>query len=496
MLFHSVFDVTLPPVLRLIIIISFLSLALFSACKKDTINTSPEETISFNTDSIYFDTVFTTVGSSTRRFSIYNKHNATIKISSLKLAGGSTSIFRLNVNGVPGTEFKNLEIRAKDSMWVFADVTVDPQNTNIPFVVKDSIEFSTNGNFQNIKLIAFGQNAIFHKPKQGENSFYISCDEIWTNDTPHVIYGIALIDSACSLTIEKGTKVYLHSNGAIVALSNASLKVKGTKEEPVFLEGDRLEPAYENLAGQWQGIYLFPLSKDNEVDWAEIKNARLGIQADTLNSVESSNPTLTIRNTTIRNMSSIGISGRGSWIEGTNCVFANCGNYCGTFSLGGTYNFKHCTFANYASQGVDGAALLLNNWFEDNNRNIISRDLEQANFTNSIIYGSQLNEVVLSKSEKGIFNYAFKNCLIKADKKDTNYESAEFTNCKSNEDPKFTSSNEGDFSIKENSAGKDIGDLNTVNEDILYLENDLKMNSRLSDNKPDAGAYEFTTSEE
>ena len=137
-------------------------LALF-ACKKDSLTTSFSDTVSFDTDTLFFDTVFTTVGSSTRKFKIYNHHSNKIKISSIKLAGGTNSIFRLNVNGVPGIEFKDLEIRAKDSMWVYADVTVDPGNTNLPFVVTDSIEFKTNGNFQDVQLVAFGQNAIFHK---------------------------------------------------------------------------------------------------------------------------------------------------------------------------------------------------------------------------------------------------------------------------------------------------------------------------------------------
>ena len=109
-----------------------LCLLTLFACKKDNFTLSNSDTISFSTDTLFFDTVFTTIGSSTRKFKIYNTHNNKIKISKLKLAGGSSSIFRLNVNGVPGTEFKNIEIRAKDSMWVYADVTINPGNTNIP----------------------------------------------------------------------------------------------------------------------------------------------------------------------------------------------------------------------------------------------------------------------------------------------------------------------------------------------------------------------------
>ena len=474
-----------------IAVISILFTIALLSCKKDKYANSINEKISFNTDTLFFDTVFTTVGSSTRKFKIYNKHNSKIKISSIKLAGGESSIFRLNVNGVPGIKFKDLEIRPNDSMWVYADVTVDPGNTNLPFVVTDSIEFKTNNNLQDIQLVAFGQNAVFHKAEIGNSSFYIECDDIWENNLPHVVYGIAIIDTNCSLTIERGTHVYFHNNGAIVALNKGTLKVNGTKDEPVTLEGDRLEPAYDNVAGQWQGIYLFPLSIDNEVNWAIIKNSRLGIQADTINPSASSNPTLTIRNSMIYNCSSIGISGRGSWIEASNCVFANCGDYCGALTLGGNYNFKHCTFGNYAPNSIEKSALVLNNWFEDNNRNIISRDLESANFTNCIIYGSQENEITLSKSDDGIFNYKFRNCLIKVKTSDIDTKTSEFINCSVNKSPDFVDFNLHNLNIKESSAAKDLGEIDEVNDDIINLEFDLNNNSRTDDSKPDAGAYEF-----
>ncbi len=477
--------------LKHITIISILCFTALLACKKNKYTSDIKDTISFNADTVFFDTVFTTVGSSTRKFKIYNKNSKKIKISKIKLAGGSNSIFRLNVNGVSGIEFKDLEIRAKDSLWVYADVTVDPGNTNIPFVVTDSVEFRTNGNLQNIKLIAFGQNAIFHKPGSGANSFFINCDDIWKNDLPHVVYGIALIDTNCSLTIEQGTHVYFHNNGAIVALNKSSLKVTGTKDEPVILEGDRLEPEYDNIAGQWQGLYLFPLSIDNEINWAIIKNSRLGIQADTINPSESSNPTLKIRNSLIYNCSNIGISGRGSWIEGFNCIFANCGDYCGAFTLGGNYNFTHCTFSNYAPNGVDKSALILNNWFEDNNRNIISRNLDAANFTNCIIYGSQENEINFSKRNEGAFNYNFTNCLLKVKTSEINTTTSHFNNCKINKNPDFVNVDNHNFNLNENSSAKDIGELSKVNEDLTNLEYDLNGNSRTIDGKPDAGAVEF-----
>ena len=193
----------------------------------------------------------------------------------------------------------------------------------------------------------------------------------------------------------------------------------------------------------------------------------------------------------IYNCSSIGISGRGSWIEGSNCVFANCGDYCGAFSLGGNYTFKHCTFGNYAPNGIDKSALVLNNWFEDNNRNIIPRDLESANFINCIVYGYQQNEIILSKVDEAIFNYQFKNCLIKVNTSDVDTETSEFVNCVINQTPDFIDVGMHNLNLGENSSAKDLGELNEVNNDIIHLKFDLNNNSRTDDNKPDAGAYEF-----
>jgi len=203
-------------VLKYLYTLSFFCILVLTACKKDSFTTDSSETISFSTDTLLFDTVFSTIGSSTRKFKIYNRNNESIKISSLKLAGGENSIFRLNVNGVPGISFKNLEIKSKDSMWVYADVTVDPSSTNLPYVVKDSLEFETNGNKQDVNLIAFGQNAIFHKAEAGSSSFLLGCNEVWNNDIPHVVYGIAVIDTGCTLRIKKEQKYFSIPTGQLL----------------------------------------------------------------------------------------------------------------------------------------------------------------------------------------------------------------------------------------------------------------------------------------
>ena len=473
-----------------ILIITF---AVLSSCKKDNYADSNKDKINFSTDTLFFDTVFTTIGSSTRKFKIKNPHKKSIIISSLEIAGGDNSSFRINVDGVPGHTFNNIEIRAKDSIWVFAEVTVDPSPGNLPFIVKDSIIFTTNGNIQEVKLIAFGQNAIYHRPANGQTSFVLNCSEVWTSDTPHVIYGVAVIDSMCNLTIEAGTQVHFHNNGALLAYYNGSLRIKGTAEKPVILQGDRLEPWYEDVPGQWLGVYLFPLSFDNSIEWAIIKNARIGIQCDTINSIQSSNPTLTLKNTVIKNCSSIGISGRGADILAYNTLVSNCGEYCGSFTLGGKYNFYHCTFGSYNSSNSDKPAILLNNWYKSPNQSIIVRDLSEANFFNSIIYGNKNNEILLSEEPGGDFNFLFKDCLIKVDNNETESSLPEFVNCIVNQTPDFENVLKNDFHLKDNSNAINRGDINIVNSFISSLGKDLDNSLRTIDGQPDLGVYEYKT---
>lgn len=475
---------------RILVFIVLLSTIIIS-CQKEDYADGNDDKIGFSTDTLYFDTVFSTVGSSTRSFKIRNPHKNAIQITTLKLAGGTNSPFRINVDGVAGKEFENIEIRGEDSIWVFAEVTIDPEASNLPFIVKDSIVFSTNGNIQDVNLVAFGQNAIYHRPAPGKSSFVLDCNETWSNDTPHVVYGIAVIDSMCELTIEAGTQVHFHNNGALLAYYGGSLKIKGTASEPVVLQGDRLESWYENTPGQWLGVYLFPLSFENEIEWAVIKNARIGIQCDTVNLVQSSNPTLTLENSIIKNCSSIGLSGRGTNIAAYNSLIANCGEYCGSFSLGGKYNFYHCTFGSYSSSNSDKPAVVLNNWYKDADQNVITRNLEEANFYNSIIYGSKNNEILLSKEDAGQFDFQFSNCLVRVDNSDTDSNTPEFSNCIVNQSPSFINTSEADFHLDEKSKAINEGQFTIVTNLLPLIGRDLDNNLRTSDGLPDLGVYEY-----
>jgi hypothetical protein len=259
-----------------LLLLSFLSvILLFSACKKedDFIDDSSAK-LSFSADSLLFDTVFTTLGSVTKQIKIYNTNNKSIRISSIKLGNGQNSMFRINIDGNPSYQLDNVEIAANDSMYIFVKLTINPNNQNNPLIVTDSIIFTTNGNIQDVNLVAWGQDAYYHVPNKkiifSDGSFlqysFAGCNLPWPNDKPHVIYGYCVVDSDSTLIIQEGTKIHLAPNAVLWVLDQATLKVNGTLNNKVFFQGSRLDSYYKNLPGQWGKIWLSRLSKDNEIN--------------------------------------------------------------------------------------------------------------------------------------------------------------------------------------------------------------------------------------
>jgi len=482
-------------VVRLTILFGLFLIFLYS-CKKDDFLTETEGKLSFSNDSIVFDTIFTTVGSTTQQLKVFNPHNKPIKISSVTLAGGTSSNYRINVDGVPGTQLKDIELGAKDSMYIFVRVTIDPNSNNTPFVVSDSIIFITNNHQQKVVLAAWGQNAYYHTPTYypGNMSPYsvISSDATWPNDKPHLIYGWVVVDSSFTLNIDAGAKIYFHNNSGLWVYNDASLKVNGTKENPVIFQGDRLESWYKDLPGQWgrlvyngylysMGIWLSAGSKNNEINYAIIRNGDTGIKADTLGN--SANPTLKLRNTIIENMSTSGIYAQGSFIEAENVIVSNAGIHAVILSIGGSYDFKHCTFANYWNYSArQTSSIVLNNYYKDINNNIQIRDLHKADFGNCIIYGNIEEEVFLDKNTNGTFNYKFTNCLLKT-KEDIN-NATYYLNCLKNTDPLFENALLNNFKLKPGSPALDTGNMG-IAIDVPY---DILGSARTIN--PDIGAYE------
>lgn len=472
-------------------LLSFFVLFIFSSCKKDVLLTDSSVKLNFSTDEVLFDTVFTTVGSTTKIFKIFNTNTQTMNISKVFLATGSNSQFRINVDGVSGTSLNDIEIMGGDSLFVFVQVTVNPTGINSPLLIRDSILFETNGNTQHVRLTAVGQDVYLHKPDHFSTTGFppysiITCNDIWTNDKPHLIFGYAVVDEGCTLTMQPGTHVYLNNKAVLWIYKGGTLIVKGDKGNEVSFQGARLEPDYKEVPGQWGKIWLSSGSKNNVIDWAIIKNGSIGVQADTLGA--SANPTLQITNTIIKNMSAAAIYGQGSFIRGNNCVFANCGQYVAALTIGGKYKFEHCTFANFWSSGSQRSTplLALSNYYVDINGITQIRDLDSAYFGNCIMYGNIDEEVGLDSSTfGGNFKYKFDHCIVKTALNIA--DGIHYNTVIKNMDPLFIDASLNNYQLKAGSPAIDQGTTG------IFIGTDLNGVSRPNPNTsiPDLGAYEY-----
>ncbi|NPD45655.1 MULTISPECIES: hypothetical protein [unclassified Lentimicrobium] len=476
--------------LNIFMISALLALVIFTSCRKDeTISSDPSYKLSFSTDSVLFDTVFTTMGSVTKRLMVYNPNENSVVISRVKLAGGSNSPYNINIDGASGTSVSNIEIGGNDSIYVFVRVTVDPVNDNLPLVVKDSVIFETNGNVQDVDLVAWGQDAHFivadqhlnglppfsYIAKEGENIH-------WTNDKPYVIVGYGVVDSAASLTIDAGCKIHFYNNAGMWIYRYGAIQVNGSLEEPVMFQGLRLEQEYQDVPAQWDRIWINESDVNSEFNYAIIKNGTIGIQAETLRTGLGN--TLVLNNTQILNMQGWGIFTRFYQIEGNNVIVANAGSSLLNLTTGGSYQFKNSTFANYWGYDVRKDPLLhISDYFILQNGNeqlVYTGDLENAYFGDCIFYGSLENEILLDKypESTSLFNYNFDYSLLKTPNTNDEY----FTNCIFNKDPIFVNSNVNDYHIDSLSPVKALG---------IPMGNTIDLDGIERGETPDLGAYQW-----
>ena len=413
----------------------FLCLIVLGACRKDFDTIRSSGALEFSRDTIFLDTVFTNISSSTRSLKVYNRSNSNITIPTIALGRGESSFYRLNVDGIAGKSFENIDILAKDSIFIFIEATIDFNQVVNP-IYTDSIVFDAANNSQDVDLVTLVQDAIFYFPERDANrikeTIFLGLDNegneiaingrlleddelIWTNEKPHVVYDFIGVPPGKTLTIEAGSKVFFHTNSGLLVQQDGSLHVNGTQNDPIVFEGDRLEPAFSDVAGQWGTIWLRAGSIANKVNHAIIKNGIIGILVDSIN---GSTPTLDISNTQLYNMSNFGILGRQTHITGENVVIGAAGEAGLACTSGGSYSFTHATFANYWSGFRQFPAVLVNNYFTsiENGLEVANPvDLQAANFVNCIIDGNQNIEFILDRVAGADFNYFVSHALLKFD---------------------------------------------------------------------------------
>ncbi len=458
--------------------------ASFFSCEREFVYRGGEEGLILSTDTVMFDTIFTSIGSTTQNFRIYNPYDEDLVIDGIELTGGDESSFRLNINGYAESELNDVRVRAKDSLFIFVEVTIDPDqvNSNSPIVVSDSIIISTRERRQSVKLIAYGQDVILLKKEKIET-------QTFTKDKPYLISEFIVVDSSQTLTIEAGARLYFQKDACLLVFG--SLKVKGTKDEPVLFAGHRLEEWYEDKPGQWGYIHLLPGSSGTTFDYAVIRNGLMGIIADSVG-LNDDEPLL-INNTKIEHISSFGLLAQSAGIKVTNSLFGDCGTHSLAITVGGDYEFTHCTFANYFAWSFRSTpTVFINNYYMNEQNNVSIVPLKKASFRNCILFGRNVGELGfdLRYPDGDLIGlqpkYLFSSCLLKVSEDMDISDKDHFVDVIKNEDPFFINPFEYNYQLDTLSVVKDVANTEFASE----VPTDILGVNRFDDDGPDIGLYE------
>lgn len=392
-----------------VVFVGLFSLLLFNACRKELeITNDPAARLAFSTDTLLFDTVFTTVGSTTKRIILYNHNKNAIRISSIDLVDETPfAKYRLNVDGSSGNHQSNIEIPGNDSIFMFVEVTIKADNQQLPFLVNDAIVFNTNGNTQKVEVVSYGQNAHFYTDS------VLTGHVIWPNDLPYVIYGGILVDTLGSLTIDPGVRIYLHKDAQIFV--KGTLKVNGTLQDSVTFQGDRLEEEYYNEPGQWNSIQFLPGSLNNEINYATIKGAVFGVITGTF-PFYGIQPELEIRNSIIKYMTITGLFGIGGKINAYNNLIFACGQFNVFSQAGGDYEFIHNTLgATNNFSGRQTASVTFTDYLKITELTFATAPLN-VNFQNNIAWGYLKDEFLFDVKSSNTATLAFEYNLVRSTK--------------------------------------------------------------------------------
>ena len=476
------------------------------ACRSDFETVASKGDLVFSQDTIFLDTVFSTIGSSTFQLKVYNKSNQDISIPSIQLGKGLSSKYRMTVDGMSGNQgklFQDVTLLAKDSLYIFIETTANAADANpTDFLYTDQIQFGSGANLQKVELVTLVKEAVFLFPQRLSNGgketislgnkivegFYLDDNELhFTNQKAYVIYGYAAVPLGKTAVFDAGARVYFHANSGLVVGNNASLQINGRSsltsqlENEIVFQGDRLQANYANVPGQWETVWLGESTNVN-IDHLTIKNASIGLL------IQNNNGTsINIKNTQIYNSAHYGILAKNGKIVAENLVVNNAGEAALACNYGGNYTFIHCTFNNNWNIPNQMAVALSNfklGAVPETNA------LSKATFNNCIIYGSYSNELELNKKTGTAFEYQFNNCLIKLDAKASatnplyqfTNDPAHYNNILLNQDPKFQSSDKNKLNIDATSAAFAKGNASyLIPFDILGTTRTLP---------PDLGAYQ------
>ncbi|MEQ9466853.1 MAG: hypothetical protein RLN88_05540 [Ekhidna sp.] len=452
--------------MRNILLVS-LVLFIWMGCSTpdESVSFDPGLSLFFSNDTIAFDTLLSERRSSTRRLTVYNPNEEAIQISEIALGKRKNSDYSVIINGKPSNSVINEQIYGGDSLLILVEVNVKSRNRDLPYLVKDSIIFRWNTNQEHVKLVSYGQD--------GNSIESVSiCDETWTKDRPYIISDTVLVSTGCRLTIEKGTQMYFENDAVLFV--QGTLSAVGDSADHIVFRSARFDGIYDQVPGQWNGIYFLEGSTGNEIVFSEIYNAQIGLRVGTPD--DDDIPDVVVSNTEIFNMSTAGILAFTSDVSVTNSLIYNCGTYLMGGFAGGNYSLTHCTLSNEPALFVQDEPTVQ---FSDNivigEDELLVDDLN-LEMTNCIIWGAAREELLINNGGGASVSASLFTNIIKSEQDiPDNFTSQEFNF------PGFIDSFINDYRLDTLAFAKDRG---------IAVGVGLDLKGATRDAKPDIGAFE------
>ena len=396
---------------------------IISSCINDDFTDSPSATLTFSTDTLSFGTVFTDLGTPTARLLVFNRNSKGVNVSSIRFRDPD-SPFSLNVDGVSGSDFHDVEIRGKDSIYIFIECFVDADASSEPWRVADRLEFVTNGVTQEVEVEAMALNVTRLRGVCMEQDMRL------TPERPYVVFDTLTVARGATLTIEPGTQLLFHDKAAMRI--EGCIDAKGTPDKPIHFRGDRIDNvlpgvSYDIMAGQWDGISIAPESFGNHLENVNMRSTVNGLRVDSCGDLSRNK--LTLINSWLHNSRSTVLDIRYAKAESYGCCFSEAAEAVVRLS-GGEYNFTQCTVSNNYLFAIPTEANVSLFHLLPADMGGGMPPLMKASFENCIIYGMSLPLSPTDLSGSAVF---VRDCLVKTAGSDDD----NFINCLWDEDPKF-----------------------------------------------------------
>lgn len=491
----------------------FFILINLESCKKDTYVNSENVNISASVDTVLFDTVFTSVGSITKRIKIRNHESEKVNLSEVYVENNPGQMFKINVDGVFKPLVTDIDIYPNDSIFIFVEVTIDPNSNANPFIIEDDLVVVANSTEKRVHLVAWGQNAHYYTTEAAD-TFYaensltgkidtlllshilFDNDTVLTNDLPHVFYTSIVVRDNATLTIEEGSKIHLRHNASIYVHDGGKLHINGNgyDDDRVFISGTRLDDDYVHRPGQWGVIRICQDAGESWIKNAHISNGTIGcyLGGPFVGETFDINltPKLTVENSIVTNMNQYGLLLQAAETKIINSEISDCGELSVFNYIGGKCEILHSTISNYFS-GRSTVSMALTNHLTDDNTGVNFTKALEFSMKNSILYGAYQTELVLDKKDGIGWDVDFNSSLLKIEEgNDIDLNDASlFTNCIFNEDPLFIRTYEdrvSNYQLDTLSAAQNKADASFSTSVPI----DLLGKDRMIDGQPDMGAYE------